>query len=53
MNDLADKQMMTHNGEWEGGRMKEGRKDCIEGNKGWEGWWGMEKITMNQKNYPM
>ena len=28
-----------------------GRKDCIEGKEGWEGW-GREKITMNQRTLP-
>ena len=30
LNDLTDKQMKTHNGEWEEG-WNGGRRDCIEG----------------------
>ena len=43
MNDLTDKWMMTHNGGWEVGK-NGGRRDCIEGKEGWEGW-GKVKIT--------
>ena len=28
----------------EGGK-NGGRKDCIEGKEGWEGWWEEKKIT--------
>ena len=55
MNDITNKWMMTHNGGWEGlvlglelgsgkGGKNGGRKDCIEGKEGWEGW-GEGKIT--------
>ena len=40
-NDLTAKRMMTHYGEWEGDK-NGGRRDCIEGKEGWEGW-GKEK----------
>ena len=51
MNDLADKQMMTHNGEWEGGKNGR-RRDCIEEKRGGRG--GAEgKINrMNQTPLP-
>ena len=42
MNDLADKWMMIHSRGWEGGK-NGGRRDCIEGNEGWEAWGGREK----------
>ena len=51
MNDLADKQMITHNGGWEGGQ--EWRKEGLYRGKRVVG--GVEekkKITMNQKLLP-
>ena len=46
-NDLADKQMMTHNGGWEGGKNGE-MMEYIEGKEGLEGW-GVGKYN-NESN---
>ena len=51
MNDLADKRMMTHNGVEERGKNGE-RRDCIEGNEGWEGRGGRKNSRMNQTSLP-
>ena len=51
MNDLTNKQMMTHNGRWEGCK-NGGRGDCIEGKEGWERWGEGKNNGMNQTSLP-
>ena len=67
MNDLTDKWMMTCNGGWEvlvsvlgldlGLGLRRvarigGRKDCIEGKEGWEGWGEGKNNRMKQTSLP-
>ena len=50
MDDLADKQMMTHHGHCVG--QARGRRDCIEGKEGWEGCGKRKNNRMNQTSLP-